>query len=77
MENELPSVTIRPGRPARLHEMSGPMSPDTPNARTAWQNVVTASGVSSSRNTMSTDPTAKSAPDASVTGCLLYHSRCV
>ena len=68
MQNDEPSATTGPGSRARLHEVSGPTSPDTPMARTAWNSVVTRRGVSASRNDMSTAPVARNAPDTSATG---------
>ena len=64
MENELPCGTSGRGRSARHHWLSGPMSVDTPQARTPWNTTAIHNGEAPSSSTIAQAPAASAAPPA-------------
>ena len=62
IDSELPCGTSGRGRSARLHWVSGPMSSDTPHARTPWNTTACHNGEAASKKHMGTAPAESISP---------------
>ena len=62
MDSELPCGTSGRGRSARLHWVSGPMSSDTPHARTPWNTTACHNGEAAFKKHMGTAPAESTSP---------------